>query len=317
MNGGRGGNEATSVPERGDGKPALSVVIASVNGHRYIAQCLDSLSRQRSRDRAEVIVVEGSGDDTASRVARDYPWARLIPASPPRPIPQLRSAGIRQARADLVVTTEDHCVFDPDWYDRILEAHARHPDAAIGGAVENGSRERLVDWAAYICEYGGFMLPFPGGPQADLPGPNVSYKREILERTCGDLLDRGAWENVLHARLLASGAALRIEPSIVVHHAKNFGFWDFLAQRYYFGRSFAADRVAGAPAVRRAFYVVVSPLLPPLFLWRYARAFVGKGRFVKQLVQTLPLQAIFAVGWSVGEFLGYGFGDGGASLRVK
>ena len=41
--------------------------------------------------------------------------------------------------------------------------------------------KRLIDWAVYICEYGKFMLPFPAGQAADLPGPNVSYKRAILE----------------------------------------------------------------------------------------------------------------------------------------
>lgn len=298
-------------------KPVLSVVIASVNGYPYIAQCLDSLEKQHAKERAEVIVVEASGDDTARRLAEAYPWVRVIPRSPPRPIPELRSIGIRLARADIVVTTEDHCLFGEDWYERILEAHHNHPHPAIGGAVENGSRERLVDWAAYVCEYGKFMLPFPAGAATDLPGPNVSYKRDILERACGDLLDHGVWENVLHERLLSQGMELRMDPTIVVYHAKRFGFWEFLAQRYYFGRSFAAGRVARASRSTRAFFVAVSLFLPPLFLWRYARYFFEKQRFIKEFFKTLALQVIFAVAWSAGEFFGYAFGDGGSSLRVK
>lgn len=298
--------------------PALSVVIASVNGYGYIAQCLRSLAKQRDRGRDEVIVVEGSGDDTATRVAGEFPWVRLISCSTPKPIPELRSIGIREAKAPIVATTEDHCVFDEDWYGQILRAHESSPAPAIGGAVENGSRERLVDWAAYICEYGKFMLPFPAGSVTDLPGPNVSYKREVLETVCGDLLDElRAWENVLHGRLRSRGMDLRIDPGIVVYHAKVFGFWDFLTQRYYFGRSFAATRVATAPLGTRAFWVAISLLLPPLFLWRYARYFVGKRRFVREVVKTSPLLVLFAVAWSVGEFFGYAFGDGGASLRVK
>lgn len=298
--------------------PALSVVIASVNGFHYIAQCLRSLAKQRAREHAEVIVVEASADDTASRVAAEFPWVRVTAMDGSRPIPELRSIGIRQARAEIVATTEDHCVFDEEWYGRILAAHAATPHAAVGGAVENGSRERLIDWAAYICEYGKFMLPFPAGAATDLPGPNVSYKRVILEKACGDLLDqRRAWENVLHERLLSLGMELRVEPTIVVYHAKNFSFFDFLAQRYFFGRAFAAARVATAPRRRRLFFVAISLLLPPLFLWRYARYFVGKRRFIRELITASPLLALFAVAWSVGEFFGYAFGDGGASLRVK
>jgi hypothetical protein len=110
---------------------------------------------------------------------------------------------------------------------------------------------------------------------------------------------------------------LRLDPSIVVYHAKRFGFGEFLAQRYYFGRSFAAVRVATAPLRTRAFFIAVSLLLPPLFLWRYTHYFVSKRRFVKQVIRTFPLLVIFAVAWSVGEFFGYAFGDGGSSLRVK
>ena len=50
-------------------RPALSIVIASVNGYRYIAQCLRSLADQHDRERAEVIVVEASENDTAARIA--------------------------------------------------------------------------------------------------------------------------------------------------------------------------------------------------------------------------------------------------------
>lgn len=307
------------MPDRVHGmeRPALSVVIASVNGYQHIARCLDSLAKQRTRECAEVIVVEGSGDDTPRRVIEKYPWAIVIPPSTPRPIPELRSIGIRLARADIIVTTEDHCLFNEDWYEKILEAHRTYPDPAIGGAVENGSSKRLVDWAVYICEYSKFMLPFPSGPGTDLPGPNVSYKRDILKKLCSDLIERGVWENVLHERLLSAGMRLRMDPSIVVYHAKTFGCWEFLAQRYYFGRSFAAGRVAQATLLNRAFFVGISPFLLPLFLWRYARCFYGKQRFGKEFIKALPLLVIFALAWSVGEFFGYAFGDGGSSLRVK
>lgn len=139
-------------------------------------------------------MVEASGDDTAQRISCDYPDVAVIALSNPQSIPSLRAIGIRKARGDLIVTTEDHFVFDPGWYDRIIDAHRATSYAAIGGAVENGSRDRVMDWAAYIGEYGIFMLPFEARPEIDLPGPKVvSYRRHLLERVCGDLLDHGVW----------------------------------------------------------------------------------------------------------------------------
>jgi len=306
-----GERDAPNVP------PALSVVIASVNGYRYIAQCLRSLAAQRGRDRAEIIVVEGSGDDTARRIGADHPGVTVIPVSAARPIPTLRAIGIRKAKGDIVVTTQDYCVFGPDWYDQITSLHRATSHAAIGGAVENASGERVVDWAAYICEYGKFMLPFEARAQVDLPGPNVSYRRRLLEQVCGDLLDRGVWEGALHARLAEHDLSLRLIPSMVVYYAKVVAFREFVMQRYYFGRSFAAMRVAAAPARTRLFYSIVSPFLPPLFLWRYARCLVGKRRCLRQFIKASPLLVIFACAWSIGEFLGYAVGEGEASLRVK
>jgi hypothetical protein len=153
---------------QGNGTPALSIAIASVNGYRYIAQCHRSLAKQRYRDRGEVIVVKGCADVTAMRVAQEFLWVRPIACATPKPIPEMRSIGNREAKTPIVTTTEDHCVF------------------------ENGSRE---------------------------------YKRDVLEKVCGDLLDQlRAWVNVLHGLLLARGMELRIDPAIVVYQAKVLGF---------------------------------------------------------------------------------------------
>ena len=299
------------------GNPELSVIITSVNGYRYIAECLGSIENQSFALRSEVNVLERSGDDTASRISKAYPWVSVIPVLTEESIPRLRSMGIRRARADIVVTTEDHCVFDEDWFSRIHDSHLRYPDAVIGGSVENGSCERLIDWAAYFCDYGNFMRPFPTGPSADLPGSNVSYKKKVLEDVCGDLLDAGVWENRLYQRLLATGMKLRIDASIVAYHIKTFNFSEFILQRYYFGRSFAAYRFARGLLLKRMWYLAISLFLPPLLVWRYAKCCFSRKRFRIKFIKTLPLQIIFAVAWSFGEFMGYAFGDGGSTSKVR
>jgi glycosyltransferase involved in cell wall biosynthesis len=298
-------------------KPKLSVIITSVNGYRYIAECLSSIGNQSFPLCSEVIVLERSGDDTASRISKAYPWVSVIPVSIRESIPRLRSMGIRIARADIVVTTDDHCVFDADWFSRIHDSHLRYPDAVIGGSVENGSCERLTDWAAYFCDYGKFMRPLTPGASTDLPGSNVSYKKKILEDLCSDMLAVGVWENRLYERLLAGGKTLRLDPSIVAYHIKTFEFYEFILQRYYFGRSYAAHRFGPALLLIRMWYLAISLFLPPLLIWRYAKCCFSRKRFRIKFLKTLPLQIIFAVAWSFGEFMGYAFGDGGSTSKVK
>ncbi len=297
--------------------PELSVVVASVNAPGYLGRCLASLAAQEDRQAIEVIVVRAGerGPDPALEPA--HPEVRWVRAAAPCPIPGLWSLGIRHAEAEIVATVEDHYVFDPAWSRHVRRAHRASGAAAIGGAIENRSGNRSVDWAAFICEYARFMRPFSPGPASALPGPNVSYKRRLLEEACGDLLVRGAWDHVVQARLRSRGLALHRDPAIVAYHAKRFGLTEFLAQRYHFGRAYAAARVSGAPrAVQLAFAAAV-PVLPALFLWRYAATLVGNRRAIGHLVRAAPLLVLFAGAWSAGEFCGYALGDGGSSLRVK
>src|SRR5437763_13163265 len=102
--------------------PHLSVVIASVNGYPWLAQCLLSLERQTARERMEVLVVDRLGDGTAEQVAADFPGVRVVRAACDRSVPQLRGQGLRLARGEVVAITEDHVVASLGWEAAILDA---------------------------------------------------------------------------------------------------------------------------------------------------------------------------------------------------
>ena len=52
------------------------------------------------------------------------------------------------ARGEVVAFTEDHCEPAPDWCERIIAAHAEHPDAdAVGGAMAQRHRRRSCSTA--------------------------------------------------------------------------------------------------------------------------------------------------------------------------
>src|SRR5437764_4560491 len=167
--------------------PHLSVVIASVNGYPWLAECLLSLERQTARARLEVIVVDRLGDGPAEQVAADFPGVRVVRAACDRSVPRLRGQGLRLARGEVVAITEDHVVAPPGWAAAILDAHARYPSAAaIGGPVDNQRTQSALDWASFLCEYSEFLPPVAAGVSAAIPGMNTSYKRRAIE-ACGDL----------------------------------------------------------------------------------------------------------------------------------
>jgi GT2 family glycosyltransferase len=306
---------AVTVREAAGVAPELSVIIPAVNNSAHLATCLEALRCQRGAVRVEVIVVECGGTSARELAAARYPEVRVLSSLERLTIPALRAIGIAHSLGPIVAVTEDHCIPTPDWCERIVEAH-HAPHAAIGGAVENASTRRLVDWAVFLCEYYRHVHPVEAAENVPLPGMNVAYKREALDRL-PEVLAAERWENVLHDRLLELGYSLYLDPKMLVLHRKSFTFGEFLVQRFHYARAYAGVRVEDSPLVRRAFFVVGSLGLAPLILGRIARQLFRRRRHRLIFLLTLPLVGAFTLSWTAGEFLGYLAGPGDSLLKVE
>ena len=157
-------------------------------------------------------------------------------------VPELRAAGIFAATAPYVAVIEDHCDVRPGWADRDRRG-------ARGGSLrrrradpQRRARGALRDWAAFFCEYSAFMEPVRRRVGRSLPGMNVSYDRQALA-AIDDLLERAAGRPG-STRACASAASSSGATRVVLDHAKDFGFVEFVSQRYHYSRSYAGMRNA-------------------------------------------------------------------------
>lgn len=290
----------------------LSIVVASVNGLPYLERCLDALAARCPE--AEVIVADATDAETRARVRARWPSLRLLANDVPRTIPELRAQGVAAAPTPYVALIEDHCLVGEGWAESLLEHHraGRH---VVGGAVRNAATSRVRDWAAFLCEYSEHMEPLERGPASALPGMNVSYDRAALE-TIEELLREGRWETWLHAHLRRSGFELYLEPDATIEHDKDFGFREFVSQRYHYARSYAGMRNAELGR-RRALYVLGSPLLVPLVYSRIARNVLRRRCHRTALLLATPLVLVYLAVWAAGEAVGYALGGGRSLLRVR
>lgn len=293
-------------------EPALSVVVASVNGLPYLDECLEALVELCPE--AEVVVADSTDDSTRRRVRERWPQVRLLSFDEPMAVPELRAAGIAAARAPYVAVLEDHCVVHDGWAARLLEAH-RGGQAVVGGPVRNGATTRIRDWAAFLCEYSEFMEPVERGPVDALVGMNVSYDRRAIA-AMEDLLREGRWETHLHPRLQRAGFELYSEPALVVEHEKDFGIREFVSQRYHYARSYAGARRAEL-GWKRLLYGLGSPVLVPLVYTRIARNVLRRRTHRRELVTASPLIVFYLGVWAYGEAVGYAFGGGRSLLKVR
>lgn len=295
-------------------EPSLSVVVPSVNGLDDLLGCLAALSKQRADVDLEVLVADRCGEPLRAEVRRQHAWVRILEADPGTTIPDLRALAFREAKGRSIAVIEDHVIVPEGWARSLLDAQGG-ADVVVGGAIENAAVDRLVDWAAFLCEYSHCIVPLPEGPSDWLPGNNVLYPRELLDRY-QSVLGRGQWENRLHDAMRRDGVPLMLRPRISVGHKKHYTVGEYLSQRYLYARSYAGARVAEASLPTRLGYGAAALALPPLLFYRTISRVISKGRHRAELVRSLPLLAVFVVSWALGEMVGYVAGPGDSLAKV-
>lgn len=306
-----------NAPETAE-EPLVSVVIACVNGLPTILEAVEALTHQEGAVPWEVVVVDCCGEEVRSAIRARFPLpqVRIVAVDERLSIPKLRAMGMRVARGRMVAILEDHCNVAPGWCLAVERAH-RAGVRALGGAVENGSTERLTDWAVFFCEYARFMLPMPEGRVDEITGNNSVYSRELLA-ALGPEVEDEVWEAFLHARMREMGVEFHCDPALCVSHKKEFGFAYFVSQRYHYSRSFAGTRLERAGVARRAVYAAGAlVVLPPLLAWRMFATVRAKGRHMRELLLSAPLIGVFLVPWAWGEAVGALLGPGDSMTKVE
>lgn len=283
--------------------PKLSIIVGAKNARDAIKECLSDLEKQSGEEGVEIIVVDGSSDGTAEIVSKGFPNVKLIRHRESLLMPQLWEIGISQSTGDIVAIITAHCIPREDWIEQILKKHETRY-AGIGGAVENDPESGLVGWAIYFTRYSSYMLPFSEVHVKDFAGDNASYKRSALN-SCKDARSEGFWEPFVHAELINKGFELLKTPEIVVYHKKSFTMSGFIRQRFLHGRQFGSSRASGISGTVRAMYIISSPLIPFVLLYRVAQRVIVKKRYVTKFLLSLPVTAVFFLSWTVGEVAGY------------
>jgi glycosyltransferase involved in cell wall biosynthesis len=286
--------------------PQLSVIVASYNSRRTIANCLESLRRQVTDRAFEVVVVDSSNDGTGDLVAEQFPEVRLLRFEERKYPGDARNAGIEAARADIVASVDADCEAREDWVEQILEAH-RDPSVAIGGAIGNANPASYVGWAAYLCEFSHWM---PGAPRrwlTDIATANMSYKKWVFQKYGRFIEGTYGSDTDFNWRLGRDGHRLLWTPSMVVTHRSIEDFGQFLRHEFKHGRDCGRMRVASQKfsRLRRWFYAICFLLIPvKLYAVIAARNFRYR-TYLKSFLAATPLLVLGLYSWSLGELVAY------------
>jgi GT2 family glycosyltransferase len=199
---------------------------------------LGALATQRCDVPFEVVVVDnGSTDDTAAVLEA---WSRGDPRFRPAYEPRLglscgKNAGIKNARASLLLFTDDDTLVDPHWIQTYLElfANRRHDELFVAGGTQIPIPHDLGPWPSWfdeaaLADVG--MLQYGEHRQLKPPeyvwGANMAVPRRVFDR-CGwwnetvgpKGSDKSTFEDTeFQDRFRAAGGTVWFCPDAVIRH---------------------------------------------------------------------------------------------------
>jgi hypothetical protein len=296
--------------------PLLSVILATPAGYRTIRKTVSHLRAQTVCRSLEVVIVSPSPalQDLDVDQLKEFGCYQVVEIQAFQSIGQANAAGIRRATASIIALAEDHCFPDAQWAEKLIAAH-QGPWTAVGPGVRNANPNTAVSWADLFIGYGPWLTPAPSREADFLPGHNASYKREVLLGYADQLESMMEAETVLHWDLREKGHRLYMESSATAAHT-NFSLWtSWVPAQFYNGRLFAGVRARQKPLLWRMVFILGSPLIPGVRLWRIWQSLSCQELKV-QFWGCLPALVIGLAIDGLGQSIGYALGAGNALKRV-
>jgi len=239
--------DTTTAPA---GQPAASVIIPNWNGLHLLRPCLDSLRAQTMSNHEVIVVDNASTDGSVETLRREYPEVRVLPQEVNRGFSGGCNAGIRAARAEILVVLNNDVEAEPGWLQALADGLDRHPDAgAAASRMMSHSRRDILNSAGDVYRVDGTPdsrgVWQPYGPPYDREtlvfgacGGAAAYRAEML----GDI---GVFEerffmycediDLAWRAQLAGWHIVYVPDAVVYHHMSATGGGPLSS--YYVGRN--------------------------------------------------------------------------------
>jgi ubiquinone/menaquinone biosynthesis C-methylase UbiE/GT2 family glycosyltransferase len=271
----------------------VTVILPVRNEGAFIERSLGAVLTQQGVEPAEVIVVDGDSDDgTPDRVrlvASSHGAAVTVLHNPQRIVPVSMNLGLARATGEVIVRVDGHCLIDPDYLRRCLDALGATGEACVGGPMETVGETGVAASiaAAQRSRFGVGGVAFRTSAEARFVDTLAfgAYRREVFEHigTFDEELVRNQ-DDEFNLRLTRAGGRIWMDPSIRSTYFSRGtfgGLW-----RQYHGYGFYKVRVM------RKHRTVPSPrhLVPAAFVGAVA----GAAALSAARRSPLPLVAIAA-----------------------
>ncbi len=214
--------------------PLVSIIIITRNRASLLRHCLEHALSQPYPHK-EIIVVDSSSNDESEQVVAQHPEVISVRLRGQRNnMPQGRNAGIAASSGDIISFVDDDAMVRPDWLASLLEAYQDETVGAVGGRVieipephcdlVSGPPRMVVKSSGRVIGKGRGLFSTEKIEVDHIPGGNMSFRREVLERVGGFdpnyTLTNFREETDLCIRVKKAGWCILFVPTMaVVHHS--------------------------------------------------------------------------------------------------
>ena len=225
-------------------KPTVTVVVPVLNEAQHLDRCLDAVAEQTYPEIVEVLVVDGgSTDDTRARANRRDGLVRLL-ANPRRIQAAALNIALAEAKGEVTVRVDGHCVIAPDYVERCVEALGKTGAAMVGGAMRPAAEGWLPRGigAAMTSPLGAGPARFHvGGPSGWVDTVYLgAYETEVAREAGGYREDVGVNEDAEFAIRMSRQGGVWFDDSIRSTYTPRSSLPGVARQFYRYGRSRAA-----------------------------------------------------------------------------
>ncbi|HJV09228.1 MAG TPA: glycosyltransferase family 2 protein [Acidimicrobiales bacterium] len=224
-------------------EPTVTVAIPVLNEQAHIDACLDAVAAQTYAGIVEVLVVDGGSADATRELVAGRPGVRLLD-NPRRIQAAALNIALAEAKGDVFVRVDGHCVIAADYVERCVEALALTGAAMVGGAmtpVAEGALQRGIA-AAMASKLGAGPARFhSGGASGRVDTVYLgAYPTELAREVGGYAEDVGVNEDAEFAIRMGARGPVWYDETIRSTYVPRSSVPAVAKQFYRYGRSRAA-----------------------------------------------------------------------------
>jgi succinoglycan biosynthesis protein ExoA len=126
----------TAFATDADLAPTVTVALPVLDEESHLQAALASIAAQTYPFIMEVLVVDGGSRDQTRQIARSYASLPVrVLDNPARIQAAALNVALRAARGEIFVRVDGHCVLEPDYVERCVDALATSGAALVGGGM--------------------------------------------------------------------------------------------------------------------------------------------------------------------------------------